>query len=133
MRVPLDPCSRCRRHVVRGRACPFCARRGELVFGVAIVASLTAASCDRKPEDGPRDDGRDMRAEYGVARPPPDAGVAAPSRDPVQDLLDDLTARPMQKYGVPRPPIVVPSGGASANASAAPPKSTKPPGDPFDF
>lgn len=72
-----------------------------------------------------------MRAEYGVARPPPDAGVAAPSRDPVQDLLDDLTPRPMQKYGVPRPPIVVPSG--SAKASAAPPKSTKPPGDPFDF
>ena len=115
--------------------CPFCARRGEIVFGVAIVASLTAASCDRSPNpDGgdTKHDTRDMRAEYGVARPPPDAGPK-PSVDAGVDDRDDLV-RPMQKYGVPSPPIS-PSGSASANASAAPPTSTKPakpPGDPLD-
>ncbi len=84
-------CEICRRHVQRGEACPFCARRGR---GRVLAGMLTVglAACGPPP----------VAAVYGgPPEPEPDAAVPDTAPDTAPETAAPATTPPAPIYGGP--------------------------------
>ena len=120
----LVPCSRCRRHVVEGASCPFCARR--LASAGALVAvSIAAASCGRgEPAQGrrrprPRRDTPASAAPSSTATAAPSKACNAPAPRRIRRAL-----APVHRVPASTPP---PSATPAAKAPAPPPSPGRSP------